>query len=46
MSSQIPQFITGKLNIKSDDDWNSYTKMLKKYAPDKVTQLYEALFAK
>ena len=45
MSSQIPQFITGKLNIKSDDDWNSYTKMLKKYAPDKVTQLYEALFA-
>ena len=45
MSTQIPQFIMGKLDIRNDSDWNNYTKMLKKYAPDKVTQLYDALFA-
>ncbi|MBQ5986492.1 MAG: hypothetical protein IJL59_04450 [Clostridia bacterium] len=45
MSSQLPQFITGKLDIDSDEAWNSYCKMLKKYGPDKVTDLYEKLFA-
>lgn len=44
MSSQIPQFITGKLDINSDSDWADYCKMLKKYAPSKVTDLYENLF--
>ena len=45
MSSQLPQFITGKLDIDNDEDWNSYCKMLKKYGPDKVTELYEKLFS-
>lgn len=45
MSSQIPQFITGKLNIDDDQAWNDYCKMLKKYGPDKVTAMYDALFS-
>ena len=45
MSSQLPQFITGKRDIHSDSDWNDYCKMMKKYAPDKVTALYEAIFS-
>ena len=46
MSSQIPLFITGKLDINSDKDWNDYCKMLAKYSPDKVTEMYEGLFQK
>ena len=43
MSTQIPQFITGKLNVKDDSNWNDYTKMLKKYAPNKVTAAYQRI---
>ncbi|MBQ6036615.1 MAG: hypothetical protein IJL43_04815 [Lachnospiraceae bacterium] len=46
MSSQLPLFITGKLDINSDKDWNDYCKMLSKYSPDKVTEMYEGLFQK
>lgn len=45
MSSQLPQFITGKLDIHSDADWDGYCRMLKKYGPDRVTALYDALFS-
>ena len=44
MSGQIPQFINGKLDIDSDSAWGDYCKMLKKYGPSKVTDLYEKLF--
>ena len=46
MSSQLPLFITGKLDINSDEDWGNYCKMLAKYSPDKVTEMYEGLFQK
>ncbi len=44
MASTIPAFITGKLDIGSEDDWNDYTVMLNKYQPEKVTAIYQRLF--
>lgn len=43
MSTQVPLFITGKLDVHSDEDWNNYTKMIKKYAPGKVTDAYQRI---
>ena len=43
MSTQIPQFITGKLNIKDDTAWNDYCKMIKKYGPGKITTAYQRI---
>ena len=43
MSTQIPQFITGKLNVKDDTAWNDYCKMIKKYGPGKITDAYQRI---
>ncbi len=45
MSTNIPKFIKGNLNARDDKDWGDYVKMLNKYSPDKVTSIYQRLFA-
>jgi len=42
MSTQIPQFISGKLNVNGDD-WGSYCRMLKKYGYQNVTDSYQRI---
>ena len=42
MSTQIPQFIAGKLNVNGDD-WGSYCRMLKKYGYQNVTDSYQRI---
>ncbi len=44
MSTQIPKFIRGDLNIHSDGDWNDYCKILKRYGADQVTKAYQRLY--
>ena len=44
MSTNIPKFIMGDLDIENDEDWDDYCTMLNKYGPDKVTKIYERLF--
>lgn len=44
MASNLPKFIKGSLDIKSDEDWQNYSKMLSKYSPEKVTAIYQRLF--
>ena len=44
MSANLPKFIKGSLDINSDEAWQSYTKMLNKYSPEKVTAIYQRLF--
>ena len=40
MSTQIPQFITGKLDVNGDD-WGAYCRMLKRYNFQTVTDSYQ-----
>ncbi len=44
MSTNIPKFIMGTLDIESEEDWGDYCTMLNKYGPDKVTKIYQRLF--
>jgi len=44
MSTNIPKFIMGTLDIESEQDWSDYCTMLNKYGPDKVTKIYQRLF--
>lgn len=44
MSTQLPKFIMGNLDIDNDQDWTDYCKMLNKYSPDKVTKVYQRIF--
>jgi len=44
MSSNVPLFIMGKLDIDNDQDWGDYCKMLNKYSPEKVTNIYQRVF--
>ncbi len=44
MASNIPQFITGKLDIDNDQDWEDYVTVLNKYSPEKVTQIFQRIF--
>ena len=41
MSTNVPQFITGQLDIDSEEDWGNYCKMLNKYGPQKVSAAYQ-----
>ena len=45
MSTNIPKFIMGTLDIESEEDWGDYCTMLNKYGPDKVTKIYQRLFS-
>jgi len=44
MSTNIPKFIMGTLDIENEQDWSDYCTMLNKYGPDKVTKIYQRLF--
>ena len=44
MSVNIPKFINGSLDIDNDKDWEDYCTMVNKYAPEKVTKIYQRLF--
>ena len=44
MSTQIPKFVRGDLNPLSDEDWNDYCRMLKRYGADQVTAAYQRLY--
>lgn len=44
MSSGIPKFIRGELDPLSDENWNDYCRMLKRYGADKVTAAYQRLY--
>ena len=46
MSVTIPKFISGASNFRDSAEWNAYTRMVKKYAPGKVTEIYQNLFDK
>ena len=43
MSQNVPKFIMGQngFDIDNDADWASYVKVIDKYGPDKVTQMYQ-----
>lgn len=43
MSQNIPKFITGALDVNGAD-WDNYCKMLNKYSPNKVTNIYQRIF--
>lgn len=43
MSQTIPKFITGALDVNSQD-WDNYRKMLNKYSPNKITAIYQRIF--
>ena len=43
MSQTIPKFITGALDVNSQD-WDNYRKMLNKYSPNKITAIYQRVF--
>ena len=43
MSTNIPQFIKGQLDINGED-WDDYCTMLNKYSPDDVTAVYQRVF--
>ena len=45
MSSNIPQFISGKLDLNGKD-WDNYCTMLNKYGPEKVTAIYQNILGK
>ena len=42
MSTQIPQFISGRLKLNGDD-WNSYCRMMKRYGYQSVTETYQRI---
>ena len=44
LTKNTPSFIQGKKDPFNDEDWNSYVKAMSKYAPDKVTQIYQTLY--
>ena len=44
LTKNIPGFIQGTKDPFNDADWNSYLKAMSKYAPDKVTQIYQTLY--
>lgn len=44
MSTNVPQFIKGQLDIDSDEDWEDYCTMLGKYSPEDVTAIYQRVF--
>ncbi len=44
MSTTIPKFINGKSDLNGSD-WTDYKKMLKKYGPQKVTDIYQKYFS-
>jgi hypothetical protein len=44
MSTNIPKFIMGTLDIENDEDWEDFCIMLNKYGPDKITKVYQRLF--
>lgn len=44
MSTNVPQFIKGQLDIDSDEDWGNYCTMLGKYSPEDVTAIYQRVF--
>jgi len=41
MAKNVPSFIKGEKDPFSDADWQAYVKALNKYAPDKVTKIYQ-----
>ncbi|MCR4676022.1 MAG: hypothetical protein K5634_02190 [Sphaerochaetaceae bacterium] len=43
MSQNIPKFITGDLDVNGKD-WDNYCKMLNKYSPNKITNIYQRIF--
>jgi hypothetical protein len=44
MSTNIPKFIMGTLDIENEEDWEDYCIMLNKYGPDKISKVYQRLF--
>lgn len=45
MSTNIPKFINGSLDINSEEDWGDYCTMLNKYGPEKITKVFQRLYA-
>jgi len=41
LNKTIPTFIKGEKDPFSDADWQAYVKALNKYAPDKITKIYQ-----
>lgn len=44
MSTNIPKFIKGILDVNNEADWGDYVKMLNKYSPDKIVKSYQRVF--
>jgi len=45
MSTNVPKFINGSLDIDNDEDWADYCTMLNKYSPEKITKVFQRLFS-
>ncbi len=45
MSTNIPKFINGSLDIHNEEDWDDYCTMLNKYSPEKVTKVFQRIFS-
>ena len=45
MSTNLPKFINGSLDIDNDEDWEDYCTMLNKYSPEKITKVFQRLFS-
>ena len=41
MAVHVPEFITGKLDINSDAEWENWVKMLTKYGYEKVVEIMQ-----
>ena len=41
MAKSVPPFIKGEKDPFNDADWEAYVKAISKYAPDKVTAIYQ-----
>jgi len=41
LSKSVPPFIQGEKDPFSDADWEAFVKAQNKYAPDKITQIYQ-----
>lgn len=44
MSIEIPKFINGDRDISNDEDWDTYSRALTKYNPNRIVEILNAIF--
>lgn len=42
LSQNVPRFVMGQKDVRDDGEWESFVKAINKYAPEKVTGIYQA----